>query len=148
MDSLKRELQDSLKAAMRAKDRPRRDAIRLLQSVIKQAEIDDRAELDDKAVLAILRKEAKKRRETIAELEAAGRGDEAAGERLELTVTEAFLPRQLSADELRPLVEAAIAETDASSMKDMGSVMRVLMPKLQGRADGGAVSAMARALLG
>ena len=147
MQNLKQELQTALKTAMKAKDRDRRNAIRLLQSAIKQAEIDGRAELDDDAVMDILRKEAKKRRETIAELEDAGRSDEAAAERFELTVTEAFLPRQLTQDELKPIVMGAISEVGATSMKEMGLVMRAVMPKVQGLADGRAVNAMVRELL-
>ena len=147
MQNLKQELQTALKTAMKAKDSDRRNAIRLLQSAVKQAEIDGRAELNDDAIMGILRKEAKKRRETIAELESAGRGDEAAAERFELALTEEFLPRQLTSDELKPIVQGAIAEAGASSMKDMGLVMRLVMPKVQGMADGRAVNALVRELL-
>ncbi len=147
MQNLKQELQAALKTAMKAKDSDRRNAIRLLQSAIKQAEIDGRAELDDDAVREILRKEAKKRRETIAELEGAGRSDEAAAERLELAVTEEFLPRQLTPDELKPIVERAIKQVGATSMKEMGLVMRAVMPKVHGLADGRAVNAMVKELL-
>ena len=147
MRNLKQELQTALKNAMRAKDSDRRNAIRLLQSAIKQAEIDGRAELDDDAIMDILRKEAKKRRETINELEGAGRSDDAAAERFELAVTEAFLPRQMTSDELKPIVQSAISEVGATSMKEMGLVMRAVMPKVQGLADGKAVNAMVRELL-
>lgn len=147
MPDLKAELKDALKEAMKAKDNGRRDAIRLLQSAIKQAEIDGAAALDNAAITDILSKEAKKRRETIDELERAGRPADAAGERLELAVTEEFLPRQMSPDELRPLVQAAIDESGAASMKEMGQVMRIVMPKVQGRADGAAVSALVKELL-
>jgi len=147
MQNLKQELQSALKTAMKAKDNDRRNALRLLQSAIKQAEVDGRIELDDTAVLDILRKEAKKRRETIMELEGAGRSDEAAAERFELAVTEAFLPRQLTPDELKPIVQGAITEVGATSMKEMGLVMRAVMPKVRGLADGGAVNAMVRELL-
>lgn len=147
MQALKQALQAALKDAMRAKDSERRNAIRLLQSAIKQVEIDSRASLDDDGVLDILRKEAKKRRETIAELERAGRSQDAANERLELAVTEEFLPRQLSADELRPIVQQAIREVGANSMKEMGSVMKAVMPQVQGLADGRAVSALVREML-
>ncbi|MYD11560.1 MAG: GatB/YqeY domain-containing protein [Chloroflexi bacterium] len=148
MQELKQALQAALKDAMRAKDSERRNAIRLLQSAIKQVEIDSQTSLDDDGVLDVLRKEAKKRRETIAELEGAGRGQDAANERLELAVTEEFLPRQLSADELRPIVRQAIDEAGATSMKEMGSVMKVVMPQVQGLADGRAVSALVREMLG
>lgn len=147
MHELKQALQAALKDAMRAKDRERRNAIRLLQSAIKQVEIDSQTSLDDDGMLAVLRKEAKKRRETIAELEDAGRAQDAERERLELTVTEEFLPRQLSADELRPIVRQAIDAAGATSMKEMGSVMKAVMPRLQGRADGRAVSALVREML-
>lgn len=147
MPDLKAELTDALKEAMKAKDSGRRDAIRLLQSAIKQAEIDGGAALDNAAITDILSKEAKKRRETIDELTRAGRPDDTAGERLELAVTEEFLPRQMSPDELRPLVQAAIDESGAASMKEMGQVMRIVMPRVQGRADGAAVSALVKELL-
>ncbi len=147
MPDLKQALQNALKDAMRAKDRERRNAIRLLQSAIKQIEIDSQTALDDDGVLEILRKEAKKRRETIAELEGAGRAQDAANEKIELAVTEEFLPRQLSAEELRPIVRQAISEAGASSMKDMGKVMKAVMPRVQGLADGRAVSALVREIL-
>ncbi len=147
MQDLKQALQNALKDAMRAKDRERRNAIRLLQSAIKQIEIDSQTELDDEGVLEILRREAKKRRETISELEGAGRAQDAANERLELAVTEEFLPRQLSAEELRPIVQQAVSETGASSMKEMGKVMKVVMPQVQGLADGRAVNALVREIL-
>ncbi len=147
MPDLKAELKNALKEAMKAKDSGRRDAIRLLQSAIKQAEIDSGSALDDAAIADILRKEAKKRRETIDELERAGRPDDAAGERFELAVTEEYLPRQMSPDELRPIVEAAIDESGAASMKEMGQVMRIVMPKVRGLAEGKAVNALVRELL-
>ena len=147
MAELKQALTSALKEAMKAKDRDRRDAIRLLQSAIKQVEIDERVELDDDAILAILRREAKKRRETIAELEKAGRALECERECFELAVTEEFLPRQLSSEELTPIVEAAIVEAGATSIKEMGLVMRAVMPKVQGRADGRAVNSVVRELL-
>lgn len=147
MQDLKQALQSALKDAMRAKDSQRRNAIRLLQSAIKQVEVDSRTVLDDAGVLDILRKEAKKRRETIAELEGAGRAGDAANERFELAVTEEFLPRQLTAEELRPIVQQAISESGASSMKEMGRVMKVVMPQVQGLAEGRAVSALVREML-
>ena len=106
MNSLKQQLQIALKEAMKKKDHERRNAIRLLNSAIKQVEIDDRRELDDEAVLAVLQKEAKKHRETIAELAAAGRADAADSSRSELKIVEEFLPQQLSSVELRPNSES------------------------------------------
>lgn len=147
MQDLKQTLQTALKDAMRAKDSQRRNAIRLLQSAIKQVEIDSQTTLDDDAVLNILRKEAKKRRETIAELDGAGRAGDAANERFELAVTEEFLPRQLTPEELRPIVQQAISDAGASTMKEMGNVMKLVMPQVQGLADGGAVSALVREML-
>lgn len=147
MNNLKTELQTALKDAMKARDSDRRNAIRLLQSAIKQAEIDSRAELNDDAVMSILQKEAKKRREAIAELERAGRRADADGEKFELTLIEEFLPRQLTAAELKPIVQAAIAETGAVSMKQMGQIMKIVMPKVSGLADGKQVSAIVRELL-
>ena len=147
MSELKRALTGALKEAMKAKDRERRDALRLLQSAIKQAEVDQRVDLDDDAIVSILRREAKKRREAIDELDEAGRLVECERERFELAVTEEFLPRQMTSEELKPLAQAVIAEVGASSMKEMGSVMRALMPKVQGRADGKAVNTLVRELL-
>ena len=147
MKNLKVELQTALKDAMKARDKDRRNAIRLLQSAIKQAEIDSRAELDNDAVMSILQKEAKKRREAIAELERAGRRADAAAEKFELTLIEDFLPRQLTAAELKPIVQAAITETGAVSMKQMGQIMKIVMPKVSGLADGKQVSAIVRELL-
>lgn len=147
MKNLKTELQTALKDAMKARDSDRRNAIRLLQSAIKQAEIDSRAELDNAAVMSILQKEAKKRREAIAELERAGRRGDADGEKFELDLIEDFLPRQLTAAELKPIVQAAITETGAVSMKQMGQIMKIVMPKVSGLADGKQVSAIVRELL-
>lgn len=147
MQDLKQALQDALKDAMRAKDSQRRNAIRLLQSAIKQVEIDSRTALDDEAVLDILRKEAKKRRETIAELEGTGRAQDAATEKFELAVTEEFLPRQLTLEELRPIVRQAISDSGASSIKQMGQVMKLVMPQVKGLADGRALSALVKEML-
>lgn len=147
MPKLKQQLQDALKGAMKARDNPRRDAIRMLQSAIKQVEIDERTSLSDEAALDILRREAKKRRETILELENADRGGEAARERFELTVTEEFLPRQLTDDELRPIVIEAIGEAGATSTKEIGQVMRIIMPRVQGLADGRTINALVKEML-
>ena len=148
MKNLKIELQTALKDAMKAGDKDRRNTIRLLQSAIKQVEIDSRNELDNAAVMKILQKEAKKRREAIDELEAAGRRGDADSEQFELAVIEDFLPRQLTAAELKPIVQAAIVETGATSMKQMGQIMKIVMPKVNGLADGKQVNAIVRELLG
>lgn len=147
MQDLKQALQAALKDAMRAKDSKRRNAIRLLQSAIKQVEIDSQTSLDDDGLMDILRKEAKKRRETISELDRAGRAQDAANERFELALTEEFLPRQLTTEELRPIVRQAISEAGASSMQELGKVMKVIMPQVQGLADGRVVSALVREML-
>lgn len=147
MSDLKLQLQASLKDAMRNKDQARRNVIRLLHSAIKQLEIDSRSELDDEAVSAVLRKEAKKLRETIAELEAADRAGDLEQSRFELDVVEEFLPKQLDAEELRPIVRAAIDEVGATSPKAMGQIMKTVMPQIRGRADGKQVNAIARELL-
>lgn len=147
MPDLKQQLQEALKDAMKAKNRERRNAIRLLQSAIKQVEIDERKSLNDAAILDILRREAKKRRETITELESAGRAEEAASERFELTVTEEFLPRQLTNDELRPIVQEAIGEIGATSIQELGQVMSLVMPRVRGLADGKSINALVRELL-
>ena len=147
MHDVKQALQDALKDAMRAKDSQRRNAIRLLQSAIKQVEIDSRTALDDEEVLDILRKEAKKRREAIVELEGAGRAQDAATEKFELAVTEEFLPRQLTLEELQPIVRQAIIDSGASSMKQMGQVMKLVMPQVKGLADGRAISALVKEML-
>ena len=148
MSEIKASLQDELKAAMRQRDSQRRNAIRLLQSSIKQVEIDTRAQLDDDGVLKILRREAKQRRESISEMEDAGRADDADDARYELELIETFLPRQMTQDELRPIVASAVADVGATSMKQMGQVMKAVMPRVQGRADGRAVNAIVRELLG
>ncbi len=148
MENLKQELQSSLKEAMKSKDKERRDVLRLLQSAIKQVEIDEQTELDNDAVEEILQKEAKKRRETISELENAGRTDSIEAEQFELTVIEDFLPKQLTQDELRPIVKAAIEESGATSMREMGQIMKIVMPQVQGRTDGKQVNIIVKELLG
>jgi len=148
MDNLKDALQDALKQAMRNKDSERRNVIRLIQSAIKQVEVDEQKELDDDEVLAILQKEAKNRRESIVELEGAERADDAENEKFELMVIEEFLPKQLTEDELRPIVQDAINEVGATSMKEMGQIMKIVMPKVKGRADGRQVNAIVKDILG
>ncbi len=147
MSELKAELQSVLKDAMKSKNSQVRDAIRLLNSAIKQVEIDTRTTLDDDGVQAILQKEAKKHRETIAELEAVGRAEETAGARFELELIERFLPQRLTEDDLRQIVRRTIDDSGASSMRDMGAVMRVVMPQVRGRADGKQVNTLVKELL-
>lgn len=147
MSELKAQLQTALKDAMKAKDIERRNAIRLLNSAVKQVEIDTRLELDDDGVQAVLQTEAKKHRETIAELEAAGREDEAASAKFELALIESFLPSRLPEDELRRIVQKAIHDMGASSLREMGPIMQTVMPLVRGRADGKQVNSLVREML-
>ena len=146
--SLKERILQDVKDAMRAKDKPRLATIRLITAAIKQREVDERIELDDAQVLVVLDKMCKQRRESITQFEQAGRDDLAAQEKAELELIQQYLPEQLSDAEINKLIDAAMEQTGASSMKDMGKVMGQLKPKLQGRADMGAVSALIKARLG
>jgi len=145
--SLKDQLKDQQKLAMLAKDKARLGAIRLLMAEIKQREIDTRVELNDQDILAVVTKMVKQRRDSISQFEAAGRQDLADKESAEIVVLQEFLPQQLTAAEIAALIEQAIAESGAAVMADMGKVMAVLKPKIQGRADVGAVSAQVKTRL-
>ena len=139
---LKQQLTDDMKAAMKGGDKPRLAVIRLINAAIKQREVDERIELSDEQVLAVLDKMVKQRRDSVAQYEQAGRTELAEQEQYEIGVIQEYLPAALSEEEILALVDEAIAATGASSMKDMGKVMGGLKPKLQGRADMGAVSAL------
>ncbi|WP_421171166.1 GatB/YqeY domain-containing protein [Aeromonas dhakensis] len=145
--SLKDQLKDQQKLAMLAKDKQRLGAIRLLMAEIKQREVDTRVELDDQDILAVVTKMIKQRRDSISQFESAGRQDLADKESAEIVVLQEFLPQQLTAVEIAALIEQAIAESGAAVMADMGKVMAVLKPKIQGRADVGAVSAQVKTRL-
>ncbi|MGR6758604.1 GatB/YqeY domain-containing protein [Aeromonas veronii] len=145
--SLKDQLKDQQKLAMLAKDKARLGAIRLLMAEIKQREVDTRIELNDEDILAVVTKMVKQRRDSISQFEAAGRQDLANKESAEIVVLQEFLPQQLTADEIAALIEQAITESGAAVMADMGKVMAVLKPKIQGRADVGAVSAQVKTRL-
>jgi uncharacterized protein YqeY len=145
--SLKDQLKDQQKLAMLAKDKARLGAIRLLMAEIKQREVDTRIELNDEDILAVVTKMVKQRRDSISQFEAAGRQDLADKESAEIAVLQEFLPQQLTAAEIAALIEQAIAESGAAVMADMGKVMAVLKPKIQGRADVGAVSAQVKTRL-
>jgi uncharacterized protein YqeY len=145
MSETKTRLNDAVKEAMKNKDAARRDALRMTVSAIKQIEIDTQKELSEDDVLAVLQKEAKKRRETITELTNAGRPVDS--EQFELSVIEEFLPRQMSADEIKAVAQAVIAETGASSAKETGKVMGLVMARVKGSADGKLVSQVVRDLL-
>jgi uncharacterized protein YqeY len=146
--SLKDRITDDVKAAMRAKDKQRLGTLRLITAAIKQREVDERIELDDTQLLSLLDKMCKQRRESISQFEKAARDDLVAQEVSEMDIIKTYLPEQLSEAEIAALIDTAMAATGAASIKDMGKVMGQLKPKLQGRADMGAVSAMIKAKLG
>lgn len=140
MSSIKQSIIDTMKQAMKSGEKERLGAIRLIQAAIKQKEIDERLELTDEHVLAILDKMQKQRKDSLKQYLEAKREDLAAKERFEITIIQEFLPSQLDINALRDCVAAAIDEVQAETVKDMGKVMGVLKPKLQGRADMGEVS--------
>lgn len=145
---LKQRLVDDMKAAMKAGEKRRLGIIRLINAAIKQREVDERVELDDTQVLAVLDKMLKQRRDSIAQYEGAGREDLAEQERFEVSVCQEYLPEAMAAEEIAALVKEAITGTGATSMRDMGKVMGIVKSKAQGRADMGAVSAMVKQRLG
>ena len=145
--SLKARIQEDVKAAMRAGEKERLATLRLISAAIKQREVDERIELDDVQTLAVIEKMVKQRRESIVQFEAGNRADLVAKENAELVILQAYLPTQLSETEVDALITAAIAATGAASIKDMGKVVGILKPKLQGRADMGKVSALVKAQL-
>jgi uncharacterized protein YqeY len=136
-----------MKTAMRARDSARLSAIRLVLSGIKQREVDERIQLTDADVLSVIEKMIKQRRESIAQFEKAARNDLADVEKFEIGVLSAYLPQQMGEAELAQAVAAAVAESGASGIKDMGKVMAILKPRLAGRADMGAVSSLVKAKL-
>ena len=144
---LKTQLNESMKDAMRSGDTLRKNTVRMALAAIKQVEVDKRTTLDDPAVIALLQKEIKNRREAIEEAKNAEREDLVKENQAEIAVLEAFLPPALPEEELREIVKNAIAETDAIGPADMGRVMKVALEKVAGRAPGGEVSAMVRELL-
>jgi uncharacterized protein len=145
--SIKIQLNESLRDAMKSGDEVRKRTVRMALAGIKQAEIDRRTELDDAAVVSLLQKEVKNRRESLEEARKANRLDLVEANEAEIDVLQAFLPRAMPAEELRSLVEAAIAETEATSPADMGKVMKTVMPRVAGRAPNDMVSAAVRELL-
>ena len=136
-----------MKAAMRAKDAARLSTIRLLLAAIKQREVDERIELDDAAVLGVIEKMIKQRRESIAQFEKGGRKDLADNEKAEVQVLTAYMPAQMGDAEIQKQIDSVISETGASSAKDMGKVMAALKPRLAGKADMGKVSALVKSRL-
>ena len=141
MSSLKERITADMKAAMKSGDKARLGVIRLILAALKQVEVDERIELDDQRVTAILDKMVKQRRDSLEQYEKAGRSELADQEKFEIGIIQEYLPEPLSEAEIETLIDEAIAATGASSMKEMGKVMGMLKPKLQGRADMGAVSA-------
>jgi hypothetical protein len=138
---LKQRILDDVTVAMRAKDKPRLGTLRLVTAAIKQVEVDSRSDLDDASVLTVLEKMLKQRRDSLQQYSDAGRQDLADQESYEIAIIETYMPEALPAEELEALIDAAIAETNAASMRDMGKVMGLLKARVQGRADLGAVSA-------
>lgn len=148
MSELKQRITDAMKDAMRAKDKERLGTIRLMMAEFKRIEVDERIELDDARVIAVLDKMLKQRRDAIKQFETAGRQDLADKEAAEVQVIQEFMPAALSEAEIEQLIEQAIASTGASSMKDMGALMGIIRPQVQGKADMGQVSQMVKARLG
>lgn len=146
--SLKARITEDMKAAMRSGEKDRLSCIRMLQAGIKQREVDERVELDDTQVLAVIDKMIKQRKESVAQFQAGNRADLVAKESAEIDVLTAYLPAQLGAAELDAMIKDAIAATGAAFMKDMGKVMGILKPKVQGRTDMGALSARIKSALG
>lgn len=142
--SLKQRLTDDMKAAMKGGDKETLAVIRLINAAIKQREVDERIELDDAGVTAVLEKAVKQRKDSIAQYEAAGRDDLATIERTELSVIERYLPEKLGEAEILAAIDAAITETGAAGPADMGKLMGVLKPRLAGQADMGQVSALVK----
>ncbi|HKR38837.1 MULTISPECIES: GatB/YqeY domain-containing protein [Paraburkholderia] len=145
--SLKDQINDDMKTAMRARESERLATIRLLLAAIKQREVDDRVTLDDAGITAVIDKMIKQRKDSISQFEAAGRTDLVEKEAAELVVLTAYMPAQLSDAEIAAEVQAAVAQVGAAGPQDMGKVMGVLKPKLAGRADMTAVSGLVKAAL-
>ena len=145
--TLKNQLNDSMKDAMKSGDEVRKRTLRMALAAVKQAEVDKRIELEDAAIMALLQKEIKNRRESLEEAKKANRADLVEDNEAEIKVLEVFLPKAMPADELRGLVQAAITEVGAASPADMGKVMKLVMPRVAGRAPNDMVSAAVKELL-
>ena len=144
---IKTQLTESMKEAMKSGDAVRLRTVRMVNAAIKQVEVDKRVPMDDAGVMALLQKEIKNRREALEEAKKANRADLVADNEAEIKVLEVFLPKAMPAEELRALAQAAIAETGATGPADMGKVMKVLMPKVAGRAANDQISSMVKELL-
>ena len=147
MADIKNQINEDVKTAMRSKEKERLAALRLIQAAFKQKEVDERIEVDDELAIAILDKMAKQHRDSIDQFTQAGRDDLVKKEQFELDIIETYLPAKLSEAEINDMIESAISETGAASIKDMGKVMGLLKGKLQGRADMGQVSGLIKARL-
>lgn len=145
--SLKTQLQQDVKIALKAQEKQRLGTLRLITAAIKQIEVDQRVELGDEEILVVMEKMLKQRKESVRQFEAAGRDDLVAIEVFEIGVIEAYMPEKMGDDEIKAAVDAAIAASGAETMKDMGKVMGILKPQLQGKADMSAVSAMIKSSL-
>jgi uncharacterized protein YqeY len=145
--SLKSQITDDMKSAMKAGDKDRLKVVRLIMAAVKQVEVDKRVELDDAGVLSVLDKMVKQRRDSVEQFEKGGREDLASIERAEIGILETYLPKQLDDAELEALIDAAISATGAESIRDMGKVMGQIKSKAAGRADMGAVGAKVKARL-
>lgn len=146
--SLKEKLKEDLKTAMKAKDTVKLSSIRMANSAIRNKEIEVKRELEDSEIEALLASEVKKRREAMEQYKNAGREDLAQKEEAEMAVFMSYMPEQMSEEDLRKIVRETIGETGASGMKDMGAVMKAIMPKVKGRADGSAVNRLVKEELG
>ncbi|HEY6545035.1 MAG TPA: GatB/YqeY domain-containing protein [Dokdonella sp.] len=146
--ALKTRLTDDMKAAMKSGEKDRLGVIRLVNAAIKQREVDERIELDDAQVLAVLEKMLKQRKDSVTQYEGAGREDLAAIERFEIGVIQGYLPAQLSSAEIEAIVTKAVADAGAASAKDMGKVVALVKPQVAGRADMGQVSLLVKHKLG
>ncbi|NJD23919.1 MAG: GatB/YqeY domain-containing protein [Betaproteobacteria bacterium] len=145
--TLKARITEDMKTAMKARDSSRFGAIRLLLAAIKQREVDERSELDDAGVVAVVEKLTKQRKDSVTQYEAAGRQDLAAAEQAEIAVLAAYLPEKMGSTELAAAIAAAVAETGAKGPADMGKLMAVLKPRLAGKADMAEVSKLVKAAL-
>jgi uncharacterized protein YqeY len=146
-ENLVARIKASMKEAMKAREKERLATIRLIQAEFKRVEVDERIEIDDARALAIMDRMVKQRRDSISQFESAGRDELATIERAEINVIQEFLPQQLSEGEILPIIDAALSGIDATGMAAMGPLMAVIKPKLQGRADMGAVSKLVKAKL-
>ena len=144
---IKAKLNESMKDAMKTGDEVRKRTVRMVLAAVKQVEVDKRADMDDMAIVALIQKEIKNRREALEEAKKANRADLVAENEAEIKVLEVFLPQAMPADELRAIVQAAITETGAVAASDMGKVMKVVMPKVAGRAPNDMISAVVKELL-